>query len=245
MNQNKDEDNFRLNCFNKIVFDEKAHTYTIDGELTNKLSVTGAINKFKPKFDTDKWANIKAKKEGITPEEIKFRWQEKALYATTFGTCVHKLIESVYLQKNVCVPDYEHIKQTLGDENCTNFKKKFVKSIEGFCSFYKKTKNNIVPIKNELVIGDLYNSKVCGTLDMLAYDKNTERYVIYDFKTNNNITYNSSYNENYFTPLQHLQVCEYNTYSLQLSIYRYIIEKYASIDIGSCCLLWIPGGDSY
>jgi len=242
VNQKKDEVN--LDCFKQIVFDQASHTYTINGESTSKYSVTGAINKFKPKFDADKWANIKAKKEGITPEEIKFRWQEKALFATTFGTCVHKLIESVYLKQDMSLPSNEFIVDILGDDKLLQFKKKLLNSTEGFCNFYKNTKNTIVPVCNELTVGDLKNSKVCGTLDMLAYNTCTKLYELYDFKTNGNISYNSNYKEHYFSPLQHLQVCEFNTYSLQLSIYRYIIEKYTSIKIDSCYILWLPGIDT-
>jgi hypothetical protein len=244
VNRRKEEDSSSLQCFDKIVFNEDTHTYCIGEEPTSKYSVTSAISKFKPKFDTDKWANIKAKKEGITADEMKFRWQEKALYATTLGTSVHKLIESVYLNSGHYTPDYKYVQETLGNDNYLNFQKKFLNSVEGFCAFYKKTKYNITPIKNEFVVGDLNDSKVCGTLDMLAYNQTTKQYEIYDFKTNNNFTYKSAYNEYYFKPLQHLQVCEYNTYSLQLSIYRYIIEKYTNISIGACYVLWLPGDTS-
>jgi CRISPR/Cas system-associated protein endoribonuclease Cas2 len=46
--------------------------------------------------------------------------------------------------------------------------------------------------------------------------------------------------------LNHLEECEYNTYSLQLSIYKKIIEKNTSLKIGKSYLCWInEENDSY
>ena len=241
MNQKNLDVNKELSLFNKITFNEDKHSYSIDNKLSNKFSVTGAINKFKPAFDSDKWANIKAKKEGITAEEMKFIWSEKALYATELGTCVHKLIESIYVDLPHVLPDYNILEEKIGKEKLFSFQKKFNSTIEGFCDFYKRTKHNIIPVRNELVIGDIDNSMVCGMLDMLAFNKESMCYEIYDFKTNNKISYKNNYNERFNTPLEHIQVCEFNTYSLQLSIYRYILEKYTNIKINKSYILWLPG----
>ena len=47
-------------------------------------------------------------------------------------------------------------------------------------------------------------------------------------------------------PISHLDVCEINTYSLQLSLYKHIIEKNTNLNIGNCYLIWInESSDNY
>jgi hypothetical protein len=47
-------------------------------------------------------------------------------------------------------------------------------------------------------------------------------------------------------PISHLDECELNTYSLQLSLYKHIIEKNTNLEIGNCYLIWIhENNDNY
>jgi len=227
----------KLQVFECIEFDSKNHTYKINGAASNLYSVTRLINSLKPKFDTDKWANIKAKKDNLTPEEIKFQWSEKALLSTTLGTHVHNVIESIYTNSSTLKLEKEKIVNLLGEANYNVFKSGLLKNLNSFKQLFTRTKNILIPIRNELVIGDLDVTRICGTLDFLGYNKEKQCLEIYDFKTNNNIAFQHTYKEKFFSRLEHLDTCEYNVYSLQMSLYRYILEKYTSLDIGNCYIL--------
>lgn len=226
-----------LEVFNQITFVESVHKYYINGKPSAPVSVTGFISKFKPKFDVDKWSRIKAKKLGISVDEMKFIWSEKNLFSTTIGTCFHKIAESIYTGVKYHIHKDE-LQVSLGDGLYDDLKELLPVFVEQFKQFYKNTKDILDPIKNELVIGDLNNTKICGTIDMLVYNNRSKQYEIYDFKTNKDITYSSAYKERYYTPLNDLEVCEYNTYSLQLSFYKYIIEKYTNLKIGALYIVW-------
>jgi hypothetical protein len=226
-----------LEIFNQITFVESVHKYYINNEPSAPVSVTGFISKFKPKFDEDKWARIKAKKLGISIDEMKFIWSEKNLFSTTLGTCFHKMVESIYTGVKWDV-NRQELQTSLGDSLYEDLKTLLPVFIEQFKVFYRDTKKTFTVVKNELVIGDLNNTRICGTMDMLVYNNHSKQYEIYDFKTNKDITYNSVYKERYNTPLDTLEVCEFNTYSLQLSFYRYIIEKYTSLKIGALYIVW-------
>ena len=226
-----------LEVFNQITFVENIHKYYINQEPSAPVSVTGFISKFKPKFDEDKWARIKAKKLGISADEMKFIWREKNLFSTTIGTCFHKIAESVYTGVKYHINKYE-LQASLGDSSYEDLRDLLPVFVEQFKIFYNSTKNILDPIKNELVIGDLDGTRICGTMDMLVYNNRSKQYEIYDFKTNKDITYSSAYKERYSTPLDDLEVCEYNTYSLQLSFYKYIIEKYTNLKIGALYIVW-------
>ena len=75
-------------------------------------------------------------------------------------------------------------------------------------------------------------------LDMLVYNTKLKQFEILDYKTNKNITHYSVYKSKMRYPVEHLDSCEVNTYSLQLSLYKYFIEKYTGIAIGACRVIW-------
>jgi hypothetical protein len=105
-------------------------------------------------------------------------------------------------------------------------------------NFYNDTKDYILPVKNEFVVGDLEDTRICGMLDMLAYNTQTEKYEIYDFKTNKRFSMVSEFEKQLQPPVQHLDECEFNIYSLQLSLYKMFIQKYTKIDIDKLKVVW-------
>jgi hypothetical protein len=110
--------------------------------------------------------------------------------------------------------------------------------VKQFMNFYNDTKDYILPVKNEFVVGDLEDTRICGMLDMLAYNTQTEKYEIYDFKTNKRFSLVSEFEKKLQYPVQHLDECELNIYSLQLSLYKIFIQKYAKIEIDKLKVVW-------
>jgi len=56
----------------------------------------------------------------------------------------------------------------------------------------------------------------------------------------------SDYGNRFKRPISHLDECEYNTYSLQTSLYKYIIEKNTNLKIGDLYFVWFfEGNDNY
>lgn len=68
-------------AFNDISFDEPEHKYT-DSLGTEYQSATGWIKQFEPETDWDSIKEKKAKKEGITIEELTSKWDAVSDYAT-------------------------------------------------------------------------------------------------------------------------------------------------------------------
>lgn len=234
----------QLAVFNRIVFLAKPHKYCIDNTPTERLSVTGLIDYYKPKFDTDKWANVKAKSIGLTIDEIKADWKQNNLYSTTLGTILHQYIDNYY--NNKIVP-YSHadVEMSLGIEKHIRLRETLAKLINQFNNFYNFNKH-IIPIRNEIVVGDIDGTKICGTVDMLAYNDLTKQFEIYDFKTNKAFHFVKKFNENLKSPISHLDNCEYTCYSLQLGLYKHFIEKYTNIKISQNNVVWFnANNDDY
>ena len=59
-----------------------------------------------------------------------------------------------------------------------------------------------------------------------------------DFKTNKAFNFFSQYNEFMLKPMDHLSVCEFNTYGLQLSLYAYLHEKSSGKKCTGCVVFY-------
>ena len=106
-----------------------------------------------------------------------------------------------------------------------------------FEKFYEDSKDNLIPVKSELVVGDREYG-ICGMVDQLFYNKKYNELQIWDWKTNKKIGTKNDYGEKFLEPLNNMDVCELNTYSLQLNLYKHIIEKNTNLKIGKLYICW-------
>jgi hypothetical protein len=231
-----------LSVFNRVTFVESSHTYLIDDQPTNTLSVTGLIKQFKKPFEKEKMANIVAKKRGVTASQIKAEWDMNNLYSTTLGSMLHKYIENFYNNKKV---QFDGSLNGLGKEEKIKLAEHLPILIDFFRKFYTDN-HNLLCVKNEIVLGDLNDTKICGMSDLLCYNTNTDQLEILDFKTNKKITNESKYG-NLLFPFDDMSVGELNEYTIQLNVYKYFIEKYTDLKIDKLKIVWFNSvaNDSY
>ena len=187
---------------NYISFDETNHTYTVDGNTLQ--SVTNIVENCFPKYDAELHAKYTAAQMGITPEKVIMMWEQKGKESRELGTTMHQKIESYYQGKDSREDD----------------------SYRLFKMFTDKVK--LKPYRTEWAVYDTdYN--VAGTIDFVDYQDG--KYTIYDWKRSDKIIANgmpvkvSKYQEKGLYPLEHLENCAYYHYALQLSLYKFILEK--------------------
>jgi len=220
-----------LSVFNNITFYEDKHKYYIDGkELT---SATRFIGKHKPEFDSEYWSKKKADERGISQKEILAEWDYKRDFSCEKGTELHLYAENK-LNNKVIPFNHARVNDLLGEGNKVHdaFKKLTVL----FDQFYKVSFGKLIPVKSELIVGDA-ELGICGMVDQIYYNEKTGKLNIYDWKTNKAIKDSNRW-QKFSKPISHLEVCEMNTYSLQLSLYKYIIEKNTNLEIDDCCIVW-------
>lgn len=235
----------KLKVFDRITFYDDTHSYKIDSEPAAKVSVTGLVNTVKEPFDEDKWSKIKAREFGCTPEEVKLVWKKNNQMATYQGSTLHNYIDNYYQNK---VKPYNRVlaESILGQTLHEMMYKNLKALVKQFNNFYTDTSEYILPVKNEFVVGDLGDTRICGMLDMLAYNTLTENFEIYDFKTNKRFSEKSEYESKLLPPVNHLDECEFNIYSLQLSLYKMFIQKYTDIKIDKLKIVWFSvNNDTY
>ena len=110
-------------------------------------------------------------------------------------------------------------------------------------NFWKDFKDKFTHIQDEQLVGsEEYN--ICSAVDHLFLDKNGNVWLI-DYKTNsilkgyNDDEKNRRYTKKMLIPLQNIKDDSLNHYYLQLSIYKYLIEKYTNIKIYKTMIVYM------
>lgn len=218
-----------LYYFNDYCFYENKHIYTYKKERVEK-SVTELTSRFIEPFNEAKWLPKKAKEYGISEEDLKAEWKHKADISTLTGTLFHKYME-YNLAGKIFVADETTIPQTLKEEVFIRYKK-LIPYADDFLIYAKE---NFVPVKSEFIVG--FDTHIAGQIDQIFYNKTTKQFDIYDWKTNKEINCWNKWHKKMLGPFQHLDECELNSYSLQLSIYKWLLEK-QGFEVDKLNLVW-------
>jgi ATP-dependent exoDNAse (exonuclease V) beta subunit len=192
----------------RISFEEANHKYFVNGN-SDYTSVTTVIKKFFGEFDADKViekmkisGSFEKKYGDKTSEQVKDEWKTTGSEASARGTKLHKYIENFY----------NGIEDDAGED--------LVAESNMFYNFLQQV--NLKPYRTEWYVFD-EETKIAGSIDMV-FQLGEKTVAIYDWKCSKEIkTYNRYGNG--AGPLRHLSDCNGNHYSLQLNMYKYILEK--------------------
>ena len=221
--------------FNTIKFHDKEHKYYMND--TKMSSVTQLIGKYKQPFDSDYWSEKKAKERGILKEEILKEWKYKADFSTQKGSAFHAFAENYLFNKVFPFPEEEMTEVLGGTENMLECRAAVKTIIELFKKFYDDSYGKLIPVRAEVVVGD-EQLGLCGMIDQLFWNEKSGKLEIWDWKTNKKIDRKNKWQQ-FKDPISHLDVCELNTYSLQLSTYKYIVERNTNLELGDSYIVWV------
>jgi ATP-dependent exoDNAse (exonuclease V) beta subunit len=205
-----------------ILFEPSSHTYvsTDPKDTTRWISVTTLLGALKKPFDsknvsTKSAANKRSKWFGMTPEQIQQIWKKETERACNLGNWYHDQRERDILGCQTIVRHDTELPviRPMQDENG----KKIASS--------QKLINGIYP--EHLVY--LRSVGICGQSDLVEIVNG--QVFITDYKTNKEIKKESFKNwegvsQKMNQPVSHLDDCNLNHYTLQLSIYLYMILKH-------------------
>lgn len=197
-----------------IYFKEDTHQYFTE-KGTPLASVSKLLGMVKQPFDKEYWLKKKADERGITPEELEKEWDHKRDIAIERGNKYHWEYEKKLNAEKTSYP-------TQYDSKDKNIK-------------YSYDLFNLSPgVYPELII---YNKKhrLAGTSDIVEiYADNT--FDIRDHKTNKELkfesykkydpVFGSKFHVMMQHPVSHLMDCNGMHYSIQLSVYAYMLEQF-------------------
>tara|TARA_B100000131_G_scaffold170392_2_gene164558 strand:+ start:418 stop:1191 length:774 start_codon:yes stop_codon:yes gene_type:complete len=212
-----------------LKFDPENHRYTLEQSPIEFTSATTLLHKFFAPFDSEKIASNLVenhpKYQGRLIEDVLDDWKKSA----EDGTSIHNAMEMGIIKHNEGNEFADAIFTTGGlDRDCTRKLKHGLRWLKN--QFAKKDHLTLYP---ELMV---YSEEmaIAGTMDLLVYNKEKEHYTIVDWKTNKAIRQQAFKEAKGMQPeTAHLDDCNFIHYTLQLSLYRYILETYYGLKINN------------
>jgi len=224
--------------FNDITFYDEPHKYFLDGK--ELISVTTLIHKYQEEFNEDYWSNYKGEQFSLTQREILRAWGFINKKGTIKGSAIHDYAENLFQNKEFQYPKDLILKEFGFDPviNEYNITKGHVNK------FYNDVHGKLIPIRTEMVIYDR-ESLIAGMLDMIFYNIKAKEFQIWDWKSNKDFTFEMK-SRHLLNELFALEDCDLEIYSLQLELYKYIIEKVTGIKLGKSYIVWFShNNDKY
>ncbi|KAG5191290.1 FirrV-1-A45 [Tribonema minus] len=216
----------------RIRFVEDTHTYYIDGSSTGYLSCTTFIHKAFGTFDADKIITRMMQSPkfaigdyaGMTRKEIKAKWDKNRDEAAAAGTKMHLNLELFY-------NDGPHTEEG--------------KEWELFCKF-RDAFPDLKAYRTEMVVF-AEDVKIAGSIDMVYHDPDEPgSFIICDWKRSKEIKRSNRFQKGCSAHTRDLDDCNLIHYSLQLNLYKWILQNYYQMKITSVFLCVLhPNQDEY
>ena len=217
----------------RIHFEEESHTYTIDGAHVVRCSVTKFLHHFTRDFDADAavaamkrsrvrpWAQRQLEEftrpdgAAMSDEEIKAKWARNGEEQSARGTLMHWHIEMTLNGRGVEAPHSPEYEQFL---------------------FWRRSflaERGWRPFRTELSLFHV-GLGIAGQADCLCLDA-AGHVVVLDWKRSKRIERENRYGK-LLPPLQRLDDCNYELYSIQVNVYRYILETEYGLQVSE---MWL------
>lgn len=182
-------------------------------------SVTTVLGMLEPEFNSEQIAlaismqdpsKKKEQYQNMSQEEILAEWKRINDEANEYGTEIHEIMERYLLANKIYFPkdDYER------------------DLITKFQEIDPMTKGTIYP--ETILFSEKH--KLAGTADII--EDCGDYFNVWDWKTNKKFRFISEYDHWLNQPVSHLSDCQYNVYSLQLSIYAYMFQMETKKKVG-------------
>ena len=194
-----------------IILLEPEHRYMLKNDPDFDFnSVTTIISNYFEPFNEEviaaKLVATHPKYMGMETTELISKWHA----ARDYGTKVHGEIES-YLNDDIQP-------ETKDASTAIHWLKKY------------QMKSNI-EIHSEVRVFSK-ELKLAGSIDIVAYDKQKNKYEIIDWKTSKSINMTSfNHKKGTHKITSHLMDCNFVHYSMQLSFYRYLLEEFYGVKV--------------
>ena len=250
-----------LSSFKELDFIEDGHKYFLnkdDGTKIEMNSVSSVCHRFEPLVDWDAIRDRKAKKLGISSEELKRQWREKNITSTSNGTLTHLFAESYmyFFMGQVdkipsIIKDMQYEDGFLipyGEKQMAVAKYyEDLNKVDNMWAVMPETKVYIESGNNPFGM----NLNVSGTFDALfAFmdSKGKLKLSVRDWKTNASLlnSYNMSMGNTLLYPFDSGEFINQpkSMYTIQLSLYQLGLQQ-LGYEIGDRKLLWLTDSGEY
>ena len=214
-------------AFGDFKFFEEDHHYEYKGQRVG-MSVTRLIEEYTNEFDAQAVAEKVAIKQNKTIQEVLDEWDYKNKFACAKGSTCHEYAQHLW----------SHNRYTLDEfDKSLMYKKAVSKIASQALKFRNDYKYRLKHLADEFVVGSS-EYDIASAIDHLFINKLTGGLVLVDYKTNSDIYKDQKYYENsrrkppkMKVPLHNRDDFTIKHYHIQLSIYKYLVEKYTNLKI--------------
>lgn len=216
--------------FNEVVYHDEPHKYYLNNK--ELVSVTTIIHKYQEEFNEEYWSKYKAEEYGISQKEVLRAWKFINKKGTMKGSAIHDYAENLFLNKVFPYPK-ELILNEFGFDPVL---KEYEITKKHVNKFHNDVRGKLIPIRTEMIVYDK-ESLIGGMLDILFYNIKAGEFQIWDHKTNKKFSKNEK-SRHFLDKLFMLEDCDLEIYSIQLAMYKLIIEKNTGIKLGKSYVVW-------
>lgn len=222
-----------LRTFDKFKFFKEDHHYECNGKKIS-ISVTRLIENYSNPFDQQAIAEKVALRDNKDVTQVLQEWEYKNKFACDKGSTCHEYAQSIWNGE-----EYNELLFDGSIEYLTAVNKIQSQAM----NFWKDFKDKFTHIQDEQLVGS-EEYDICSAVDHLFLGKDGNVWLI-DYKTNsvlkgyNDDEKNRRYTKKMLIPLQNIKDDSLNHYYLQLSIYKYLIEKYTNIKIYKTMIVYM------
>ena len=197
--------------FSNIEFAEEQHEYNYKSRKLD--SVSNIVKNFYVPFNGSLIAGFVAKSRGLDREEVLLEWKLKGDSSALLGTKTHKFGEIIDINKEPnTAQEYAMIQ------------------------FWKSIPEHIIPTFLELkMFHDGYG--IAGTTDIILYNTQTNKFIVGDYKTNENLHKNYK-GQKMLTPFDSYLDTPLNRYKVQLSLYELLFRQ-VGFEVESRKIIWL------
>lgn len=219
--------------FKDFKFFEKDHHYEFKGKRVG-VSVTSLISQYENEFDKYNIAGMVATRDKKNITQVLKEWQYKADFACTKGSTCHEFAQTRWTKEPYVLDKFD---------NSDEYLNAVLKVQKQAVNFYEDYKDVFESLFAELVVGS-EEFDIASAVDHLFYNKLTSGLVLVDYKTNsilkgyNDDGKNTKYAKKMKFPLNNLKDITLEHYHLQLSIYKYLIEKYTELKVDEMFIVY-------
>lgn len=250
-----------LKVFDKFTFFEEDHHYECNGKKVG-ISVTRLIEEYSNPFDQQGIAEkVAIKNQQIIDRISKDRWHTEEDFELLNKILIDKTNTvqgnlDLWKRKNELACEKGHFSHEFSQSLWSSaiYQENIKSGLEDIkiplnkikqqaINFYNDFKDKFTHIQDEQLVGsEEYN--ICSAVDHLFLDKDGNVWLI-DYKTNsilkgyNDDEKNRKYTKKMLIPLQDLKDDALHHYYLQLSIYKYLVEKYTNIKIYKTMIVYM------
>lgn len=222
-----------LKAFQDFKFFPEDHHYEFKGNRVG-ISVTRLIEDYANEFDSQNIASMVASRDGKTVTEVLKEWKYKNKFACSKGTNGHNYAQSIWNGE-------EYV------EECFDDSEAYIQALEKIKGqarqFHEDYKDTLEHLYDEFVVGS-EEYDIASAIDHLFINKLTGELVLVDYKTNsilkgyNDDEKNKRYIKPMKVPLQHIEDVTLKHYYIQLSIYKFLLEKYTNLKVDEMFIVY-------